>query len=48
MRGQIWYVAFLIGLMCIIRFSLSAVGYADPEYQKKVFSPRRWAAAAFV
>jgi hypothetical protein len=32
MRGQIWYVAFLIGLMCIIRFSLSAVGYADPAW----------------
>lgn len=32
MRGQIWYVAFLIGLMCIIRFSLSAVGYADPHW----------------
>lgn len=30
MRGQSWYVAFLIGLMCLIRFSLSAVGYADP------------------
>lgn len=32
MRGQIWYVAFLIGLMCIIRFSLSAVGYAAPYW----------------
>ncbi len=32
MRGQIWYIAFLIGLMCIIRFSLSAVGYADPHW----------------
>ncbi|MDJ0618238.1 MAG: hypothetical protein QNJ63_16080 [Calothrix sp. MO_192.B10] len=32
MRGQIWYVAFLIGLMCIIRFSLSAIGYADPHW----------------
>lgn len=30
MRGQSWQVALLIGLMCLIRFSLSAVGYADP------------------
>ncbi len=32
MRGQIWYVAILIGLMCIVRFSLSAVGYAAPYW----------------
>ena len=32
MKNQSWYVAFLIGLMCIIRFSLSAVGYADPHW----------------
>ena len=32
MRGQIWYIAFFIGLMCIIRFSLSAVGYANPYW----------------
>ncbi|NJM67913.1 MAG: hypothetical protein HC851_20705 [Acaryochloris sp. RU_4_1] len=32
MRGQIWYIAFLIGLMCLIRFGLSAVGYADPPW----------------
>ncbi|AFY91729.1 hypothetical protein [Chamaesiphon minutus] len=30
MRGQSWYVVFLIGLMCLVRFSLSAVGYVDP------------------
>ncbi|MBW4422285.1 MAG: hypothetical protein KME13_24240 [Myxacorys californica WJT36-NPBG1] len=30
MRGQSWGIALLIGLMCLIRFSLSAVGYADP------------------
>lgn len=30
MRGQSWSIALLIGLMCLIRFSLSAVGYADP------------------
>lgn len=30
MRDQRWYIALLIGLMCLIRFSLSAVGYADP------------------
>ncbi|MBD2092482.1 hypothetical protein H6F67_21780 [Microcoleus sp. FACHB-1515] len=30
MRGQIWYIALLIGLMCIVRFSLSAVGYVAP------------------
>ncbi|MGB3640138.1 MAG: hypothetical protein WBA39_21550 [Rivularia sp. (in: cyanobacteria)] len=32
MRNQTWYIAFLIGLMCILRFSLSAVGYADPHW----------------
>ncbi|MEM9769604.1 MAG: hypothetical protein AAF892_17215, partial [Cyanobacteria bacterium P01_D01_bin.71] len=32
MRGQSWYVALLIGLMCLIRFGLSAVGYADPQW----------------
>jgi hypothetical protein len=30
MKGQSWYVVLLIGLMCLVRFSLSAVGYADP------------------
>lgn len=30
MRGQSWYIAVPIGLMCLIRFSLSAVGYIDP------------------
>lgn len=32
MRGQSWYIALLIGLMCVIRFSLSAVGYIDPQW----------------
>lgn len=32
MRGQLWYVALLVGLMCIIRFSLSAFGYANPPW----------------
>ncbi|KAM3111206.1 hypothetical protein [Phormidesmis sp. 146-33] len=32
MRDQSWFVALLIGLMCLIRFSLSAVGYADPQW----------------
>jgi hypothetical protein len=32
MRSQIWYVAGLIGLMCIIRFSISAIGYAHPHW----------------
>ncbi|NJK66863.1 MAG: hypothetical protein HC849_31500 [Oscillatoriales cyanobacterium RU_3_3] len=32
MRGQAWYIAFLIGLMCIIRFGLSVIGYADPHW----------------
>jgi hypothetical protein len=30
MRDQSWYIALPIGLMCLIRFSLSAVGYVDP------------------
>lgn len=32
MRGQIWYIGLLIGLMCMIRFSLGALGYADPHW----------------
>jgi hypothetical protein len=32
MRSQIWYVAIFIGLMCIIRFSVSAIGYAQPHW----------------
>lgn len=32
MRVQIWYITFLIGIMCIIRFSLSAIGYIDPYW----------------
>jgi hypothetical protein len=32
MRNQIWYVALPIGLMCLIRFSLSAFGYAAPNW----------------
>lgn len=32
MRGQIWYIALLIGLMCIVRFSLSTVGYVAPYW----------------
>ncbi|TVQ23285.1 MAG: hypothetical protein EA367_02595 [Leptolyngbya sp. DLM2.Bin15] len=32
MRDQLWYIALLIGLMCIIRFSLSAFGYANPPW----------------
>lgn len=31
MRNQVWYVALLIGLMCLIRFALSAFGYAVPH-----------------
>jgi hypothetical protein len=32
MRGQSWYIALLIGLMCLVRFSLSAIGYAEPHW----------------
>jgi hypothetical protein len=31
MRNQVWYVALLIGLMCLIRFGLSVFGYAAPN-----------------
>ncbi|MGL5834266.1 MAG: hypothetical protein ACRC1Z_13680 [Waterburya sp.] len=31
MRNQVWYVALLIGLMCLIRFGLSIFGYAAPD-----------------
>lgn len=37
MRGQAWYVAVLIGVMCLIRFTLSAVGYADPSWLMEQF-----------
>jgi len=32
MRSQSWYVALLIGLMCLVRLSLSAIGYANPHW----------------
>jgi hypothetical protein len=32
MRNQVWYVAALIGIMCLIRFGLSAIGYTDPHW----------------
>ena len=32
MKGQVWYISLLIGLMCIIRFSLSAFGYLAPHW----------------
>ncbi|MGF1459454.1 MAG: hypothetical protein ACFBSG_10555 [Leptolyngbyaceae cyanobacterium] len=35
MRGQVWFVALLIGGMCLIRFSLSAVGYLAPMWLLK-------------
>jgi hypothetical protein len=30
MRGQSWYIVLLIGLMCLVQFSMSAVGYINP------------------
>ncbi len=30
MKNQVWYIALFIGIMCIVRFSLSLVGYIDP------------------
>jgi hypothetical protein len=38
MRGQSWYIALLIGLMCLIRFSVSAVGYIDPLWLMMQFN----------
>ncbi|OYQ63544.1 hypothetical protein B9G53_16330 [Pseudanabaena sp. SR411] len=32
MRNQVWYVATLLGIMCLIRFGLSAIGYVDPPW----------------
>jgi hypothetical protein len=32
MRNQVWYIALLIGLMCTIRFGLSAFGYVAPQW----------------
>lgn len=37
MKGQAWYVVVLIGIMCLIRFTLSAVGYADPSWLMEQF-----------
>lgn len=31
MRGQSWYITVLIGVMCLIRLGLSAIGYANPH-----------------
>lgn len=32
MRNQVWYVATLIAIMCVLRFGLSAIGYVDPHW----------------
>jgi hypothetical protein len=32
MREQPWYVVLLIGLMCLVRFLTSAIGYIDPYW----------------
>ena len=32
MKGQVWYIALAIALMCLIRFSLSAAGYIFPHW----------------
>ncbi|MCP2730166.1 hypothetical protein [Limnofasciculus baicalensis] len=32
MRDQVWYVAVLIGIMCLVRFVLSAIGYINPHW----------------
>lgn len=32
MKDQVWYIALLIGLMCLIRFGLSVLGYANPHW----------------
>jgi hypothetical protein len=32
MKGQVWYITASIGLMCLIRFSLSAFGSANPYW----------------
>ncbi|MBX9608708.1 MAG: hypothetical protein K2Y51_20985 [Gammaproteobacteria bacterium] len=31
MRGQVWYVTVLVGVMCAVRFGLAAYGYALPD-----------------
>lgn len=32
MKNQVWYIALLIGVMCLVRFALSMVGYIDPMW----------------
>jgi hypothetical protein len=32
MREQTWYVILLIGLMCLVRFITSAIGYIYPHW----------------
>lgn len=32
MKGQSWYIVLLIGLMCLVRFGMGAVGYVDPPW----------------
>ncbi len=32
MRNQVWYVATLIGFMCLLRFGLGAIGYVEPHW----------------
>jgi hypothetical protein len=40
MRGQVWYIAALIAVMCAVRFSLAAYGYATPgELMEQLRAP---------
>jgi methyl coenzyme M reductase beta subunit len=32
MRDQLWYVAALICIMCLVRFLLSAIAYVNPHW----------------
>jgi hypothetical protein len=38
MREQPWYIVLLIGLMCLVRFLTSAIGYIDPHWLMTQFS----------
>jgi hypothetical protein len=37
MREQPWYIVLLIGLMCLVRFLTSAIGYIDPHWMMTQF-----------
>jgi hypothetical protein len=38
MRDQVWYVAVLISIMCLVRLLMGAAGYINPDWLMEQFN----------